>query len=102
MCSAVPQGGFFLCSGNGYSGYENFRYGQCRHERNFDLLILRNRFLKLGKVHIWLVSPFYVVDLLILRNCIIRPRNVRICVVLSCKVVIPLIITNSVFKLKNV
>ena len=41
---------------------------QCRHERNFDLLILRNHVLRLGNVNIWLVSPFNVVDLLILRN----------------------------------
>ena len=41
------------------------------------MLIIKNRVLRLGNVHIWLDSPFYVVDLLILRNCIIRIRNVQ-------------------------
>ena len=46
--------------------------------------------MRLGNVHISVVSLCYVVDLIILRNRVFRPRNVQICVVLSCKVVVQL------------
>ncbi len=35
--------------------------------KDFELLILGKRVLRLGKVHIWVVSPWYVVDLLMNR-----------------------------------
>ena len=42
------------------------------------MLILRNRVLRLGNVHISVVSLCYVVDLLILKNRVGRLRNVQI------------------------
>ena len=37
---------------------------------------IRNRVLRLGNVHVWIVPPCYVVDLLLLRNCIFGLRIV--------------------------
>ena len=36
--------------------------------KDFDLLILRKRVLRLGNFHIWVVPPCYEVELLVLRN----------------------------------
>ena len=49
--------------------------------KDFDLLILRNCFLRLGNVHKWYVPPCYVDDLLIFRNRVFSLRNDQICVV---------------------
>ena len=66
-----------------------------------DLLIHRIRVLRLGKVHICVVPPCYVVVLLIFRNRVFRLRNIQIWELMSWKVVALLIFTNSVFKLKR-
>ena len=51
--------------------------------KDFDLLIIRNRVLRLGNVHVWVVSLFYVVNLLMLRNRVLRLRIVQKWVMLS-------------------
>ncbi len=65
------------------------------------MLILRNRVLTLGNVHICVVPPCYVVDLLNLKNRFFRFRKVKYGLVLFWKEVVLLIFTNSVFMLQN-
>ena len=45
--------------------------------KDFDLLILRNRVLRFGMVHIRVVPPFYVCDLLMFRNSVLNMKNVQ-------------------------
>ena len=53
--------------------------------KSFDLQMLRNRFFKLGKVHIWLGHTCKVVEFLIVRKSVFRLGNRQIWAVLSCK-----------------
>ena len=46
------------------------------------MLILKNRVLRRGNVHIWVVPPCYVVDILMLRNSVFRLRILQKWVVL--------------------
>ena len=48
------------------------------------MLILRNRVLRLGNIHIWVVPPFYVVDLQMFNKCVLNLKNVQIWTVPNC------------------
>ncbi len=78
ICAVQYSNEFYLpMTRIAFSGSETIRNVQCSHEWTY-LLILRNRVLRLGNVHIWAVPPYYVVDLIFLRNRFFRLRNVQI------------------------
>ncbi len=66
------------------------------------MLILRNRVLRRGNVHIWVVAPYYVDDLLIFRNCVLNLKYVKVKAVPYCKGIHLRIVRNDIFRLRNV
>ncbi len=77
-CAVTSRKGLICwCSGIAHTGCETFLICSLPSWKVFDMLILRNRVLSFGIVHMWVVPPCYVVDLLMFRNCVLNLKNFR-------------------------